>query len=167
MTDRPGSRRGVLEARLAALAVIGLGVVAIVGSTQVRTPGGYAAVGANAMPAVVGVALIGLGAALLLRATLRLDLDHAERIRTEAVATHWPTTGLALAGLVGYAMALGPLGYVVATSVFLPFEARILGSRSTPRDLLVGIGLGVVVYLAFTQLLGVRLPAGFLEPVLP
>lgn len=163
----PDASRGLLETRLAAGAVILLGVLALVGATQVGSGAGYIAVSPAVMPAVVGIGLIGLGAALLVRATIRPDLDLARHVTAEAAATDWRTIGLTLAGLVGYALALGPLGYVLATSLFIPLVARILGSRSPLRDVVVAVVLAIVVYVAFTQYLGVRLPAGLLEPVLP
>jgi putative tricarboxylic transport membrane protein len=167
MNDRHGLRRGLIEARVAALAVIGLGVVSLVGASQVRPPAGYAAVSASVMPAVVGVGLVSFGILLLVRATVRPDLDHAARVAAEAAATHWPTTFLALGALVAYALVLGPLGYILATSLFLPAQARVLGSRSPLRDLIVGVAVAVIVYFVFTEFLGVRLSAGLLEPVLP
>lgn len=163
----PDASRGLLETRLAAGAVILLGVLALVGATQVGSGAGYVAVSPAVMPAVVGIGLIGLGAALLVRATIRPDLDLARHVTAEAAATDWRTIGLTLAGLVGYALALGPLGYVLATSLFIPLVARILGSRSPLRDVVVAVVLAIVVYVAFTEYLGVRLPAGLLEPVLP
>jgi putative tricarboxylic transport membrane protein len=165
-----GSRdasRGLLEARLAALAVIGLGLLALVGATQVGAGAGYVAIGPAVMPAVTGVGLVALGTLLLLRATVRPDLDLAHHVAAEAGLTDWRTTGLTLGALVGYALTLGPLGYVLATTWFIPIVARILGSRRPGRDIVVGFVIGIVVYVAFTQFLGVRLPAGLLDPVLP
>lgn len=160
-------RRGLIEARVAALAVSGLGVVGLVGASHVRAPVGYTAVPASVMPLVVGVGLVAFGMLLLLRATRWPDLDHVAGVAAEAAATHWGTTLRAIAGLVAYALLLGPLGYVLATSVFVPIQARVLGSGSPLRDIAVGVGLALVVYSAFTQFLGVRLPAGVLDPVLP
>jgi putative tricarboxylic transport membrane protein len=159
--------RGLFEVRLAALAVTGLGALAIAGATQVGVGAGYVAVGPAVMPAVVGVGLFALGMLLLLRATLRPDLDLARHVTVEASETDWRTIGLTLASLIAYALALGALGYVLATSGFIPIVARILGSRRPGRDLVVGVALGLIVYIAFTQFLGVRLPAGLLEPILP
>jgi hypothetical protein len=34
------------------------------------------------------------------------------------------------------------------------------------RNLAIGVALGVVVFFAFTELLGVRLPDGLLDPLL-
>jgi putative tricarboxylic transport membrane protein len=159
--------RGLLEARLAAVLVIGLGLLALLGAAQVGAGAGYVAVGPSVMPAAIGVGLVALGTLLLLRATIRPDLDLAHHVAAEAALTHWPTTGLTMVALVAYALTLGPLGYVLATTWFIPVVARILGSRRPIRDLVVGAAIGIVVYIAFTQFLGVRLPAGLLDPVLP
>jgi putative tricarboxylic transport membrane protein len=159
--------RGLLEARLAAAGVIGLGLLALIGASQVGAGAGYVAVGPWVMPAVIGVGLVALGGLLLLRATVRPDLDLARHVAAEAAQTDWRTTGLSLAALVGYALTLGPLGYVLATTWFIPIVARILGSSRPGRDVVVGLVIGIVVYVAFTQFLGVRLPAGLLDPVLP
>lgn len=162
-----GLERGLLEARLAAAAVAGLGLVSLAGATQVRTPAGYVAVSAAVMPGVVGTGLLALGIVLFLRATVRPDQDQARHIATEAARTHWATTGLTLGSLVAYAAALGPLGYVVATSLFVPTVARVLGSRRPLRDAVVGVMLALVVFVGFTRFLGVRLPAGILATLLP
>lgn len=159
--------RGLLEARLATVAVIGLGLLALVGATQVGPGAGYVAVSPAVMPVVVGAGLVVFGILLLLRATVRPDLDLARHVSAEAARTDWRTTLLTLVALVSYALTLGPFGYVLATTWFIPIVARILGSRRPGRDVLVGVVLGVVVYIGFTQFLGVRLPAGLLDPVLP
>jgi putative tricarboxylic transport membrane protein len=49
---------------------------------------------------------------------------------------------------------------VVATVIFFPVGARVLGSRKVVRDVVVGAVLGLGLYYAFTQFLGVPLPAG-------
>ena len=167
MTPGNDASRGLLEARLAALAIICLGVVALVGAGQVRTGAGYVAVGPAVMPAVVGIGLVVLGSLLLLRATVRPDLDLARHVVSEIAASEWRTPSLVLAALVAYAVALGPAGYVIATTVFLPVAAAILGSRRPVRDVAVAVVLSVVVFIGFTEFLGVRLPAGLLDPILP
>jgi putative tricarboxylic transport membrane protein len=159
--------RGLVEARLAGVVVIGLGLLALFGATQVGAGAGYVAVSPSVMPVVVGFGLVALGVLLFLRATVRPDLDLARHVAAEAAHTDWRTTGLVLGALMAYALTLGALGYVLATTWFIPTVARILGSRRPWRDLIIGVVLGVVVYIGFTQFLGVRLPAGLLDPVLP
>ena len=61
---------------------------------------------------------------------------------------------------MAYAFVVGPVGYVPATAVFFVVAARTMGSRQLPRDIVVGIGLTLLVYLSFTRALGVFLPQG-------
>lgn len=65
-----------------------------------------------------------------------------------------------LAALAGFAIALEYAGFVVSAALFTVVTARILGSRHLLRDVIVAIVLPVVVYLAFTRLLDIFLPAG-------
>jgi putative tricarboxylic transport membrane protein len=175
-TQEPGQgshRRGwLLGPRLLALALLALGVVLIISALSVARGGGYQLIGPGTVPVIVAVGLLGVAAIFALRTTLVPDLDLAEKAAEEEAATHWPTVGLVMAALVGYALALdgfaiGPLdvpglGYVVATGLFMPVMARILGSRSPLRDAIVGFALATTIYIGFTQVLGVRLPAGIL-----
>jgi putative tricarboxylic transport membrane protein len=102
----------------------------------------------------------------LLRTTVLPDIALAEQAADEATKTHWPAVGWTGLALVLYALALNPLGYVLATSLFFPVVARILDSRKPGRDLIIGVGLSLVIYITFTRFLGVRLPAGLLGGIL-
>jgi len=169
----PSSDRHAAEARgsfagprVAALVLIALGLVAMFDATRLRPVQGYAAVGPAVMPFVVGAGLIVIGLVLLVRTTIRSDLELARHVAKEAAQSEWRTPGLTLGALLVYALFLDPLGYVLSTALFLPVEARILGSGSSRRDVLVAVVLALVVYLAFTRFLGVRLPAGPLAGIL-
>ena len=167
---------GLFGPRLVAFALLALGIVLLVSALGIARGGGYSVIGPATIPLAVSIGLIGLAAGLLLRSTALPDTDLAALVDEEERVAHWPTVGLVAAALIGYAIALdgvelGPLdvpglGYIVATSVFLPLTARILGSRSPVRDIVAGVFIGVVVYFGFTEFLGVRLPAGILGPVL-
>lgn len=73
---------------------------------------------------------------------------------------HMPAAALLVGLLVVYAFVLGPIGYVPATAAFFVAAARTMGSRQLPRDLVVGVGLSLLIYLTFTRGLGVFLPQG-------
>jgi putative tricarboxylic transport membrane protein len=94
------------------------------------------------------------------------DTDLAEAAGAEEAMTHWPTILLLGGLLVGYAIALAPLGYIVATALLLPISSRILGSEHLLRDTVVGVALALVIYFGFTAFLEIRLPQGILAPVL-
>jgi hypothetical protein len=80
-----------------------------------------------------------------------------------APAPHsWNRTALAtLALALAVNVALfSAAGFVVASVTLFVITARAFGSRCVLRDALVGIGLAVVIFIAFTRGLGVSLPAG-------
>jgi putative tricarboxylic transport membrane protein len=138
-------------------------LIALSQSFQIRQGTGYIVVGPRLFPILIATGLFLLALLFLARTTsLWPDNDIAAEAAREEVATHWPTVGLALFSLVVYAFLLGPLGYTVATALFFPAVSRIMGSRKLLRDVLVGLLLGIGIFVAFTRFLGVRLPAGLL-----
>jgi putative tricarboxylic transport membrane protein len=147
--------------RFAGLALLGLGVAALVATTRIPSVrDGWAVSGPRFVPLVASVMVIVLSIAFLVRTVVRPDVEFARFAAAEAAKTHWPTPGLVMAGLLGYVALLMPLGYALATALFFTATARVLGSRHTPRDAVSGVVLGVVVGYAFTRWLGVRLPVG-------
>jgi putative tricarboxylic transport membrane protein len=170
MTDNNHSldtpQRSYNGLRIVAVALLAVGLLVLYQTFQIAQGGGYSAVGPRFFPLMVAVSLIVLSVIFLLRATVRPDHVLAEQAAAEESATHWPTVGLTTVALVVYAFALGMLGYIVATALFFLAVARVLGSRHPARDLLVGIVLGVTIYVVFTRFLGVRLPGGVLDGLL-
>lgn len=169
MTERrdPGDAPGSLPAlRLVGVALLALGAIALYGTFQITRAGGYSVVGPAAVPIVVAIGLIVLSVVFIIRTTVLPDIDLFERVRTEEAATYWPTVLMLIVLLIVYALALGPLGYIPTTAAFLPVGARLMGSRRPVRDSLVGVAMAIVIFVAFTYVLGLRLPAGLLEPLL-
>jgi putative tricarboxylic transport membrane protein len=155
---RPVSWRGP---RIAGLALVALGVAALVATTRIPSVrDGWAVSGPRFVPLVASVMLIVLSIAFLVRTFVRPDIQLARFAAAEAKQTHWPTPGLIMAGLLGYVALLMPLGYALATALFFTASARVLGSTRPQRDAVSGVVLGVVVSYAFTRWLGVRLPVG-------
>jgi putative tricarboxylic transport membrane protein len=80
----------------------------------------------------------------------------------------WRVPFLLLAALVGYAVVLKytVVGYVLATAIFYVVSSLLLNTRPVRevivRDVVVAVGLSVAIYLVFTRLLGIALPAGVL-----
>ena len=62
--------------------------------------------------------------------------------------------------LVGFAVALEYAGFVVSAALFILVVSRVLGSHSLIRDVIVAVVLPIGIYLAFTRLLDIFLPAG-------
>jgi putative tricarboxylic transport membrane protein len=155
---RPVSWRGP---RIAGLALVALGVAALVATSRIPSVrDGWAVSGPRFVPLVASVMLIVLSIAFLVRTVVRPDVQLARFAAAEAGQTHWPTPGLVMAGLLGYVALLMPLGYALATALFFTVSARVLGSTRPLRDAVSGVVLGVVVSYAFTRWLGVRMPVG-------
>lgn len=163
--DKP-EPSGFIGLRLVAVTLLALSLIVLYQVFQIRQGAGYSAVGTTFFPLVVVIGMVGLSLILLLRTTLFPDHDLAEQAVAEEKMTHWPTVGLTALALIGYALALNWLGYIVATTLFFPGIARVLDSRQPVRDFIIGLVLSLVIYVSFTRFLGVRLPAGVLAGVL-
>lgn len=160
------STRALLGLRIAALTVISLGGIILTQVSQIGTGAGFIVIGPRIFPMVVGVGFLVLGLLFLLRTTVLLDKDLVADVTAEEASTDWTTTILTLLSLVAYASLLHPLGYTLATALFFPVVGRILGSSHLLRNILIGLVLGLAIYLIFTRILGVRLPAGLLAGIL-
>ena len=162
-------RRSFLGPRIAAIAILAFGLFVLFETFRISERSGYDPAEAAFLPLIVAIGLLVFGALFLLRTTVLPDGYLGEKAAAEGAATYWPTVGLIAATLVIYAFVLKPLGYIVATTLFFPVVAYVLGSaelRAIMRNLAIGTVLAVIVYFGFTELLGVRLPQGLLNPLL-
>ena len=150
--------------RLAGLVLLAASVAILLAVFAIPGRGGYSTSGPRFVPLIVAAGLIALSAAFLARTIVRPDMELAERSAEEDAATHWATPALLLVAMIAYALLMEPLGYILSTAAFFVPVARLLGSRSLVRDVIIGLVAGVGLYTAFTQYLGVSLPAG-LTPI--
>lgn len=149
----------------AVIILLGAGVV-LFDAVRIGIAGGFGPQQPGLVPIVVGVGLVVLALAFLVRTTLVPDQDLAAKASSAQEAVHWRTLWTVAFALIVYAFALTPLGYVLATALFIVAATALAGSRAWIRNVLVGVLFALVVYLGFTYLLGVRLPGGILEGVL-
>lgn len=153
---RPPSRAAQLAV---ALGVLALGLV-VVWQASVIPGEGWDPRGPRLMPLLVGVIWTGLAVVFVVQTIASLARgDHLPR--SEAL-THAPRVLLLVAVVVVYALGLEPVGYLLTTVVLFPLACLILGSRQHVRDVLVGLGMALVLYYSFTELLGIHLPSGVL-----
>jgi putative tricarboxylic transport membrane protein len=134
---------------------------------------------------IAGVVLLLAGVGLFLQALTRFDTSGASYApllvtgmwvvvaalylvkHSGPIQIRWRTPALLLGVLVAYAFVLKytVVGYVLATFVFFVVAARLMSSSFKAhwaRDVSVAIGLSLGIYLVFTKLLGISLPAGVL-----
>ena len=142
-------------------AAIGAALLALAGviawqATTLPEASGYG-LGPSAMLYVVasGLSLLGLGH--VVSAAAKAGLPEREPADWGAVA--WIGGGLAA---VIALVAFGG-GFIPAMALLFAATARAFGRRAATVDLLIGLGLGLVVYILFTKLLTLSLPVGPLE----
>jgi len=157
-------RRSWRGPRAWGLLLLGIAIAVLISTTTIRSQEGYAATGPRFAPLLVGLFLLVLALLFLARTLVHPDSELGERAAREQAATEWTRPALIVACLLGYALLLEPLGYIVATTLFFLPVARVLGSRSPVRDAIVGFALALVLFVGFTEFLGVDLPAG-LTPI--
>jgi putative tricarboxylic transport membrane protein len=81
-----------------------------------------------------------------------------ERIETEG----WFRIGATLATLVGFALALERLGFLLSTFLLMVLLLRAIEPQAWPKVIAVALVTSLVVYAIFGWLLGIPLPAGVL-----
>lgn len=83
-----------------------------------------------------------------------------EQKREEETPTDWKAAGKVVVALAAFALALVPLGWIVAGSILFWGVARGLGGRRMLFDLIIGVGMASLIQVAFSAGLGLRLPPG-------
>lgn len=151
---RPDRAVLVIAVLLAALAVV------IVWDTQrLAVAAAYARVGPAAFPYTIAAALLGL-AAWTAVAGWRGAFPERESVEFGPVA--W-----IVAGLVGQMALLPYAGFSVATGVLFAFTAKGLGRGPLWLTVPAGAVFGFLVWIVFSKVLQLSLPAGPLERLVP
>lgn len=119
--------------------------------------GGYAGIGPDGAPRVIGWALIALAVWTVFDA-------FAHRFPMRAAQAPGPILWI-VGGLVLQLVLLGIAGFSIATGIMFAFTARAFGKRNLLVTVPVGIVLAFLLWLLFARVLMLSLPAGFLEHI--
>lgn len=162
--------RHIGEYVFAALA-IGLGIFTFIGALSIRVPASGVQVGPRVFPYFVGTILI-VSAAMVLISVIRgrfAEVEEGEDVDSGAT-TDWPTLAKIVALVVAHIILIDLLGWPIAAAVLFGGVAWTLGAKKWWLALLIGLTLGLVVFIAFGGFLGLSLPSGpllsFLDPIL-
>ena len=161
-THRIDSAQYVLAA-----AIVAAGTCIVVDSRGLSDSSGNAAISPAAVPTVVGIALVVLGAFLVV-ATARGDLPHEEGGEDVDLVggTDWRTMAMLFGVIVANIALIDLLGWAITGAMLFAGCAVALGSRTWIRDIAIGAVLSGGSWYLFTVGLGVPLPAAILEGVL-
>jgi putative tricarboxylic transport membrane protein len=138
-------------------AVLLLTGIGLLWAAVVAADGDFSLGGPRLAPVAVTAAWVVIAAFYLVR-ELRTPAPPSSEEEPEPVG--WLAPLGVLVALVGFAVALEYAGFVVSAAVFIFVVARVLGSRSIVRDVIVAVLLPLVIYFPFTRLLDIFLPAG-------
>jgi putative tricarboxylic transport membrane protein len=141
--------------------VTGLGLFFLLGARTIEGETASAGIGPRAFPTLIGAGLVVLGVAFVLAVRRGMEFPAAAEPAARGVLP-W-----LLAGLAGGILAMEPLGFAVAAAWLFVMGARGFGSHRWVGNVVLGVALGLIVYLVFARLLGVSLPGGPVDIVWP
>ena len=156
---RHRSRRWLVTA---GAAVALWGAFALWKAFEIRQPTAFRPMGPRVFPVVISISLIVLGALLVIETLRGADPAVEEHVAAERESADHKQAAFVVALLLAYAWTFERIGYVLATALFFPSVARVLGSRQPLRDAVVAVIIAVIAFKVFTDLLSIDLPAGWL-----
>jgi putative tricarboxylic transport membrane protein len=154
-----------LPQALVGLGTLAAGLLFVAGATTIKSDAGYAGVGPNFLPWVVGIALVLCGGFLIYEARSGGYRDMEPP--TGAATGHWPGFVWVSVGILANAALITTIGFILSCALcfvlavrgFKSAEDRLdLGPRAWFVDLLIGLAIAAPVYWMFTQLLAINLP---------
>jgi putative tricarboxylic transport membrane protein len=165
--------KGVLVGGL--MLVAGLGYLYMTATLPQRDTGGASFVDASFIPYILAVLMVGLGI-LQLIAGFRTPVDTSSAWRDpeaeaeEGPVSYW-TVAITLGLVAAFAAALRPIGFPIATALYLFFQFIVLtpNERRVSYPLYAGLAVvsSIVIFVTFRYGFQLLLPAGPLTPFLP
>ena len=150
---------------LVGIGTLALGALFVAGATTIKSDAGYAGVGPNFLPWVVGLALLLCGVFLVYEALS--GGFRAMDAPSGAASGHWPGFAWVSAGILATAALITTIGFILSCALcfvlavrgFKSAEGRLdLSPAAWLRDLAIGFAIAAPVYWMFTQLLAINLP---------
>ena len=135
---------------------MGLGISVVIGSYRLKL-GTLGNPGAGLMPFVLGISLFLSSIPILIRSLMTKDKESYENIWS---GIEFKKLILVPVSLIGYAMILEKVGFLVATFLLLFILFKIIGSRRWSFALAVSVLVVLLSYLLFVTLLKVEMPSG-------
>lgn len=153
----------------AAFALLGLFMIwqaGLIREGMMRDP-----VGPRAAFYVCGAVLLGGGLIVIAGHLRRWSRQVHHMVRNEGTADEvdFPSSALRAFLLIGvaaaYAALFEPLGFLIATPLFVLGALAVMGKRNWGGMVVIAVVFAVVTYVIFAQILSVRIPVGPLTPL--
>lgn len=154
---------------LIAGALLVIGVILLVYAQDIRVIPS-ATVSPRIVPQVIGVGslLVGIWYVIdIIRTPHQISGgEDSEDVDIDA-PTDWRALFIIGLGLTLFAFIVQPVGFSLASAAMFAISAYGMGSNKHHLNLAIGLALGIAIFLVFDTWLGVRLPAGWLDGILP
>ncbi len=144
-----------------------LGLIVLIDTKNMEVPPGSGSVGPQVFPTIIGIFIV-LVSLFLATEVLRGNYGQPEgtefgEIKSE---TDFKTLGTVSASILTYPFLIERAGFVIASTVVFFGVGFAYGARKLIKNLAIALIFALVVYLTFTKLLSVELPAGILKGIL-
>ena len=137
-----------------------LGLSVLIGLMSLRLGiGGLELMGAGFMPFLASILLFVLTLFVLIKG---LWTKHGGEERSHLTWAELEKPLKLVAGLIGYAFLLMPLGYLIVTFLFVFFMFHMMQPQKWRLDLVFAALIAAASFILFDTLLSVRLPFGIL-----
>lgn len=135
------------------------GVILLLVPSQIdEIPGMDSEVSPSFLPIVLSVAIMAVGAGMVVRSFLRVSVGKPVDLTTDAALRVVSTVLL----LVAYTFLFSHIGFVVTSAVFIGIFVYLFGSRDALKILLSMVFVPVAVWLFFEKLFHIPLPHGII-----
>ena len=144
-----------------------LGIIILIDTSKMLVPKGTESVGPQVFPTIIGIFIL-LVSLFLTIEILRGNYGQPEGTEFGEIEgkTDFKTLGIVSASILTYPFLIERAGFVIASTVVFFGVGFAYGARKIIKNLAIAIIFALVVYLTFTKLLNVNLPAGVLKGIL-
>ena len=144
-----------------------LGIIVLIDTKNMVVPPGSGSVGPQVFPTIIGIFIVAVSVFLAFE-VLRGNYGQPEGTEFGEIETKtdFKTLGIVSASILTYPFLIERAGFVIASTVVFFGVGFAYGARKLIKNLVIAVIFALVVYLTFTKLLSVELPAGILKGIL-
>ena len=144
-----------------------LGIIVLIDTKNMVVPPGSGSVGPQVFPTIIGIFIVAVSIFLAFE-VLRGNYGQPEGTEFGEIKakTDFKTLGIVSGSILTYPFLIERAGFVIASTVVFFGVGFAYGARKLIKNLVIAVMFALVVYLTFTKLLSVELPAGILKGIL-
>ena len=120
------------------------------------------AIGPTLFPFIIGTCTLICGVALIIQDFTAKDRPHFSFKFVEDKEV-WIKIGVCAALGIAYGEFLEPLGYVIATALFMMGASCLINKGHMKQNVLISLSFSLITYIVFATLLELSLPRGLLD----